>query len=275
MLGLAMNGVESYYDERALEYDTVFEALFFRIYDFVTWKHIEPYLPRFPGARVLDAAGGTGRWSIRMARAGCNVTLLDVSEEMLNVAREKVKKESLEHLISIEKGDIRKLDYEDETFDMALCEHAVFLLERPEEAIKEFKRVLKNEGVLIVSAQNRYVHTICQLPCDESLSSDKLEKVLSTLLRKRYNVMDRERKVRIHTLTPGEFRSLLEGNGFKVIKMIGKGITMPIRVSNKISMRREYPEELFEKLLQLELNICEEPDSLALAGHMQAIANKL
>jgi hypothetical protein len=51
--------------------------------------------------------------------------------------------------------------------------------------------------------------------------------------------------------------------------------TMPLRVRQEFFMEKKHPEELFNKLLQFELALCEKPDALALAGHQQATALKL
>jgi ubiquinone/menaquinone biosynthesis C-methylase UbiE len=82
--------------------------LYYKIYDAITWEYIEPYVPKDPDALVLDAGGGTGRWTIRMARKGCKVVLVDISEGMLKIAAEKVKKEGLQNKITIKEGDITK-----------------------------------------------------------------------------------------------------------------------------------------------------------------------
>jgi ubiquinone/menaquinone biosynthesis C-methylase UbiE len=58
-----MEEVEAYYDEKSAIYDEKFEMLYFRVYDAITWKYLEPYGPRNPDALVLDAGGGTGRWA--------------------------------------------------------------------------------------------------------------------------------------------------------------------------------------------------------------------
>jgi ubiquinone/menaquinone biosynthesis C-methylase UbiE len=62
-----MKAVESYYGKKSGNYE-VFCTLYFRVYDAVTWKYLEPYVPTSPNAVVLDAVGGTGRWATRMAR---------------------------------------------------------------------------------------------------------------------------------------------------------------------------------------------------------------
>jgi hypothetical protein len=50
---------------------------------------------------------------------------------------------------------------------------------------------------------------------------------------------------------------------------------MPIRISKEAYMKKKYPKALFEKILQIELALCERPDALTLAGHLQAIAQKI
>jgi len=264
--------IEEYYDKRSSSYDSTFDMLYFKVFDVITWRYIEPYVPVDPDALVLDAGGGTGRWAIRMARKGSKVILMDVSEKMLEIATEKVKDESLQHKITTEKGDITNTGYADETFDMILCEHTLFLFKDPDVVIRELKRVLKSKTRLIISAHNRYVQSLACLP--ENPSPDKVNNALNILLRKKYNTMTKHGKVKIYTWTPNEFRTMLEINGFHVEKIVGKGVTMPLRISKELFVKKEYSEDLFNKILQFELSLCEKPDALALAGHMQAIAYK-
>jgi hypothetical protein len=155
---------------------------------------------------------------------------------------------------------------------MILCEHTLFLFKEPDILIKELKRVLKRKTRLIISAQNRYVQSLASLP--EKPSPDKVNHALNILLRKKYNTMTKRGKVKIYTWTPNEFRTMLERNGLQVEKIICKGVTMPLRISKELFVKKEYSEDLFNKILQFELALCERPDALALAGHMQAIAYK-
>lgn len=265
---------EEFYDERSSTYDSTFDFLYYRVYDVITWKYLEPYVPSDSEALVLDAGGGTGRWSVRMAKKGCRVVLLDASAGMLKIAQERIEKEGLQHQIRIEKGDIRKLKHPNETFDMILCEHALFLLDNPDVALKEFARILKKRRLLVVSAQNRYVQSLAHLPRKETPQPQKFEEALDILLRRRFDAMTKDGKVKIYTWTPDEFRAMLKKNGFNVRKVIGKGTTMPLRLTEELYLKKDYSENLFNKILQLELALCEKPDALALAGHIQAIAYK-
>ena len=269
---IEMEEVKSYYNEKAKNYDDVFEMLVLRVLDAVTWKYLEPYLPKNPDALVLDAGGGTGRWTIRIAEKGCKVVLLDSSEEMLKAAARKVKQRGLLDRITIKKGDITRTRYASETFDLVFCELTLFLFKEPDTLLKEMHRVLKKRAKLVISAQNLYAQCLAAL--SENPSPDNVDNVLNTLLRKKYSTMTNDGKVKIYTWTPDEFRAMLERNGFHVEKIIGKGTTMPLRVSKDLFMRKDYSEALFKKILEFELALCEKPDALALAGHLQAIAHK-
>ena len=46
-------------------------------------------------------------------------------------------------------------------------------------------------------------------------------------------------------------------------------------MAEELYLKKDCPESLLDKILQLELALCERPDALALAGHMQAIAQNV
>jgi len=262
-----------YYDKKSSNYDAVFETLLFKVYDAITWRYLEPYVPVSPDALVLDAGGGTGRWAMRMAKKGCRVVLLDISDGMLNVANEKIAGESLEQRIDVRKGDIRELSFDEETFDMVLCEHALFLFKDQDQVLDQLARVLKKKAPIIVSAQNRYAQSLAHLP--ENLVPEKLLQALNVLGGLEYDSMTSDGALKIHSLTPNEFRAMLERHGLRVEKIVAKVVTTPLRIAPQFIMTREYSSDLFEKLLQLELAFCERQDALALAAHLQAIARKI
>lgn len=262
-----------YYNTKSKTYDDIFDMLYFKIYDTITWKYLEPYVPTESEALVLDAGGGTGRWAVQMARKGCKVVLMDISEEMLKVAAKKIEKTGLQNRIIVKKGDIKETGYPDESFDMILCEHTLFLFKEPDILIKELRRILKDKARLIISAQNRYAQSLSSL--SDKPSPENLDNAFKILLREKYHSMTKDGKVKIYTWTPNEIRTMLERNGFRVEKIVGKGFTMPLRISKELFMEKRYPEDLFNQILRLELALCEKTDALALAGHLQAIAYKL
>lgn len=264
---------EAYYDEKSASYDSVFNSLYYKVYDTITWKYVEPYLPTSPGAVVLDAAGGTGRWALRMAGKGCNVVLIDNSAGMLKAAAERAEAEGLQQRVTLAKGDIARTDYPDETFDMILCEHALFLFEHPETLLKELRRLAKKQAPLIISAQNRYALALSTIPGKPT--SVNMEMALKMLQSKEHFCLSEDGQVKVYTWAPEEFRKMLEENGLHVEKIIGKVITMPIRIRKEKYMQSTYTQDLYDRILQLELDLCEKPDALGLAGHLQAITRKI
>lgn len=199
--------VRKTYDSKATAYDETFRRNFFKVYDAVTWKYLEPYLPRDKDALVLDAGGGTGRWSIPIAKKGLNVVLVDISEGMLNVAKTKTVEAGLEEKITVKQGDIAKLEYPDETFDLILCEHVLFLIEEPLKAIQELVRVLKKKHPLIVSIPNTYCGLLMCLRHDFSANTDEAAKWLNGSFS---FIKEDEKSIKGRGLTPTEFRKRLD-----------------------------------------------------------------
>jgi ubiquinone/menaquinone biosynthesis C-methylase UbiE len=265
--------VRNYYNSKSKTYDEAFDTLYFRVYDVVTWKYLEPCIPLSPNASVLDAGGGTGRWTVKVAQKGCKVILMDISEKMLKVAAEKIRRDNLQDRVVIKKGNIGATGFADESFDLIICEHALFLFKKPDTLLRELVRVLKRNGRLFISVQNRYVQVLSMLP--EMPSPEKMDEASKFLASEQHNFMDKEGKIGIYTWTPDEFRVMLERNGLHVERIVGKGVAMPLRISKDLFMKKNYSQKLLEKLLQLELAFCEKADAIALAGHLQAIARKL
>ena len=269
-----MEAVEKHYDERSGKYEAARKNLALRICDAITWKYLEPLVPSDPSSLVLDAGGGTGVWAIPMAKKGCRVVLLDISEKMLKIARERVVMEGLQDRVEIRKADMRKLDYPDETFDFILCEHALFLFEQPNQVVAELARALKREALIMLSAQNRLVQTLAHLPDSPIENPDILSLACKILSRREYDMLSKESSIKIFSLTPTEFKSLLEDNRLQVERLFCKIASIPLRFSPKFFMRTDVPKELESDILQLELAFSEQPDAAPLGAHLQAIARK-
>ena len=62
--------VVSFLDAISGVFDTWLETLQGRVYGQVTWQHLQHHLPESSGALVLDAGGGTGRWTVPLAKKG-------------------------------------------------------------------------------------------------------------------------------------------------------------------------------------------------------------
>ncbi len=102
-----------------------------------------------PGVRWLDVATGTGEVALRAARAGADVTGLDLSEGLLEQARAKVQAEGLP--LTLDLGDAQALPYEDSSFDVVSSNFGVIFAPDHEAAANELARVCRGGGRLGVT----------------------------------------------------------------------------------------------------------------------------
>ncbi len=98
-----------------------------------------------PGQRVLDVACGTGvvaRAADELVGVAGHVSGVDLNPAMVHVARERAPS------VDWQVGDAADLPYDDESFDVAVCQSALFFFQDPANACREMARVLRTGGVL-------------------------------------------------------------------------------------------------------------------------------
>lgn len=114
----------------------------------VAWKQeLSRNLPESP-QKVLDVGCGTGAMGLLFAEMGHQVTAVDLSEAMILKAREKAYAQKLS--IELRTGDAEHLPFSDGSFDVVVNRHLLWTLPHPEIALKEWHRVLKIGGVVII-----------------------------------------------------------------------------------------------------------------------------
>lgn len=100
---------------------------------------------------ILDVATGTGDFAIASLKLKPeSVTGIDISEKMLEMGVEKMKKKGLDKIIKLQKGDSENLAFEDNTFDAITVGFGVRNFENLKKGLSEMRRVLRNEGKLVV-----------------------------------------------------------------------------------------------------------------------------
>lgn len=105
------------------------------------------------GGRILEAGAGTGAFTSALARVTGRpfaVAGLDVSGAMLQRALASWRAVGLAASGSL--GDIRRLPYADESFDLVLAAHVLEHLPDPEHAASELVRVLRPGGTAVIIA---------------------------------------------------------------------------------------------------------------------------
>ena len=145
--------IEEMFDSIAGDYDRLNHILSLDIDKRWRRKALKVIITPDSPQRILDAACGTGDLSIAMARAACPETLItgvDLSEGMLGVMREKVARAGLQGRIEMQQGNCESLPYADGSFDRVTIAFGIRNFEHREAALKEFLRVLKPGGTLVV-----------------------------------------------------------------------------------------------------------------------------
>ena len=101
------------------------------------------------GDNVLDCGSGTGTTGILAAKKTGpqgRVTLFDLSDAMLTVAREKVTEAGLQDRVAFQTGDIVHLPFDTGQFDVVLSTYSMCPLYDPAEGALELYRVTKPGG---------------------------------------------------------------------------------------------------------------------------------
>lgn len=118
-------------------------------------KSIEFYRKRLKGlgldspVSVLDAGCGIGQWSQSFATFACSVESVDLMPDRIKWAKEI----NFNPNINFNVGDITKLPFLDNSFDVVFC-YGVFMFADYEKALSEFRRVLKPNGKLYINVNS-------------------------------------------------------------------------------------------------------------------------
>lgn len=101
---------------------------------------------------ILDIASGTGDLAIRMAGdiKPDLIIAADISEGMMRIGHEKAVKAGYKNIIRFQKEDCEALSFSDNSFDAVTSAFGARNFEHLDDALKEMKRVLKENGRLAI-----------------------------------------------------------------------------------------------------------------------------
>ena len=108
-------------------------------------------LKKYQPQRILDIATGTGDFAIASLKLHpTSIIGVDISEGMLQFGNEKIAKQNLSNIITLQKGDSENLTFENNSFDAITVGFGVRNFENLEKGLSEMYRVLKNDGVVAI-----------------------------------------------------------------------------------------------------------------------------
>ncbi len=104
------------------------------------------------GGRILEVGVGTGLSLDQYARRN-RIIGIDISEPMLDKARERVKRLRLTNVEAIAVMDAENLTFGDASFDVVVAQYVVTAVPHPEQALDEFVRVARPGGEIIITTR--------------------------------------------------------------------------------------------------------------------------
>lgn len=122
-------------------------------YDHIArYRLVERYVA---GKEMVDMGCGAGYGSNSLARLAKSVSGVDLSDEAIGYARNRYHAPNLEYQI----GDVTKLSFENDSFEAAVSFEVIEHLPRPEDLAVEAKRILKEDGIFIVSTPDKQTYS--------------------------------------------------------------------------------------------------------------------
>lgn len=145
------DGIRKLFNKIAPDYDRLNHILSLNIDKGWRKKAVKKIVDTGTPLKILDVACGTGDFTIAIARKaapGSRISGIDISEGMLEIGKEKVKRAGIDATMSV--GDCEALPYCDNEFDRISVGFGVRNFEQLELCLAEMYRVLAKNGKLVI-----------------------------------------------------------------------------------------------------------------------------
>ena len=121
-------------------------------------KKIISLIPKRKNMKILDAGCGEGQLLSMVSKKFGLFNLKLYGTDITDISLESAKKRIENAKFSLQ--DLRDLDYKDEFFDVIMCTEVIEHVPEYKKVLKEFERILKKGGMLIISFPNEFLWTI-------------------------------------------------------------------------------------------------------------------
>ncbi|MGL5947475.1 MAG: methyltransferase domain-containing protein [Aeromonas sp.] len=235
-----------------------------RIRTTVVWQDIEQALARLRATvgprplRILDAGGGFGHFAQKLAALGHDVTLCDLSAEMLDLARAQIAQKGLGERIRLIQCAIQALPQQiDGEFDLVLCHAVVEWLADPETTLQGLYPYVRTGGLLSLLFYNRRGLLF------QSLVVGNFDYVQAGLKKKRQSPL-----TPTNPQWPEDVYGWLAQVGFTTLEKSG------VRVIHDYMRHKTDQTEKFTDLLAMELAYCRQEPFVSLGRYIHVLAQK-
>lgn len=260
------NAWRSLFDRIAPIYEEQYgEHPFWILYNDITWANIKRYLPENKEIPVLDAGGGTGFWSRKLAELGYRVICADISLEMLHQGRKRVKDTPITSRIDFVCMDLVDMGaFPDGFFSLVLIEgDPLSYCSDPEKAVKEMARVAQDGAHVVASVDSFFGALWRMVQAQDFHELDMLLQTRKTTYQGRTQ----------HNFTVEELRDLYQSSGLEVIDIVGKPI-LTMAIPWEKAKGALHDQTARNEILNLELMFNSNPNIVGLGNHLEIVGRK-
>ena len=144
--------VESNWTDSAENYSNIIQKELNSFKKSAWTKLIMEHAPQKERLNILDVGTGLGFFAIILTLAGHNVTAIDCTEDMIGQAKNNAQYSVVQPNFQV--MDSHSLAFENESFDLIVSRNVTWTLRDAEAAYKEWKRVLRPDGKILIFDAN-------------------------------------------------------------------------------------------------------------------------
>ncbi|MDU9690863.1 class I SAM-dependent methyltransferase [Priestia aryabhattai] len=244
----------------------------------INWHYIQKYLPE--NGSILDNGAGPGKYAMKLAEKGFQVTLTDLTPKLVKVAENKAKEFELFNQFNgfhiMDAKDLNLL--EEKEFDASLMMGPMYHLQNEQDrdaAVKELYRVTKNEGVVFVSFMSRIRHTLSSLLHPEmwkpNNTMDNIEEFIAT---GEFNHQDEGRFTGAYYFDIQEINPFMESNGFETLSLVGSSSIGSLLSREQWDYWTNKGQAEVDRLIELLKKTATDPHTLGVSSHLLYIGRK-
>lgn len=213
--------VKEMFDHIAPTYDRLNHILSLSI-DKLWRRRVVKNVRRLGAKHILDVATGTADLAIAMARKieGSTICGVDLSPQMLEVARTKVAKQGLEKQITLMEGNAEHLELNSESVDAVTIAFGIRNFENKEACLRELARIIRKDGHLVILEFSNPTNPV--IGYLYRLYSHKILPWVGGLISKHRSAYEYLPASVDSFPNPKEFCALMEQCGFKTVKPLSQ-----------------------------------------------------
>lgn len=231
---------------------------------------IDKYFPK--GGHILDIGSGPGKYSIELLKKGYKVTLYELSERQLNMAKEKIEMLNLkaEDYICDNALNLCRLQ---EKYDAILLMGPMYHVLEDEERkkiLEEAKRLLKKDGVALIAYLNSW--GILKAGVTEFYETfDDINNVYGYLDKQKFG--EDKSFTEVYFSIPAKAIEEVEGSGFEIVSYAGaEGFLSGIE--NQIIKLYDENREIYNNFVKVAVETCEYPQYRDATEHLHIVVRK-